>query len=71
MSKQLNVPELYLGLGGGAIAALLLYAIFGGAAIANLVGFLPPAYLSFRALSVSGQVLPLVPFSLGSWILIE
>ncbi|KAI9143745.1 TB2/DP1, HVA22 family-domain-containing protein [Paraphysoderma sedebokerense] len=45
-----SVPKTYLALGISAVTTILIFFNIAGALITNLVGFLYPAYASFKAL---------------------
>ena len=51
MEAQVGVEKFFLAAGGIIAAIGLLFAIGGGTFLVNLVGFLYPAYMSFKALS--------------------
>jgi len=50
VSKQINVPAIYLVGGVFSAVILVLVFLFGAAAVTNLVGFVYPVYMSFKAL---------------------
>ncbi|GJJ68722.1 receptor expression-enhancing protein 5/6 [Entomortierella parvispora] len=50
-----GVPKSYLALGGGALVATLIFFNFAGKLLSNLLGFVYPAYRSFKALESPGK----------------
>ncbi|OQS07295.1 hypothetical protein THRCLA_00705 [Thraustotheca clavata] len=53
LEAQIGVEKFYIFLVGALIAGVLLFVIGGASLISNLVGFIYPAYMSFKALNTN------------------
>ncbi|CAG8473739.1 11818_t:CDS:2 [Paraglomus brasilianum] len=53
VEKRTNVPKTYLALGVGAFMFVLIFFDFAGQLLSNLVGWVYPAYRSFKAIETT------------------
>jgi receptor expression-enhancing protein 5/6 len=53
IEKRTNVPKTYLALGAGAFMFVLIFFDFAGQLLSNLVGWVYPAYRSFKAIETT------------------
>jgi len=54
LEQQTGVEKFYIFCVGALVLGVLLFVVGGANLIANLVGFVYPAYMSFKALSTDG-----------------
>jgi hypothetical protein len=54
LQAQTNVPRVYIALGAGLLVFVFLFFGFGASFFSHLIGFLYPAYASFRAIESKG-----------------
>lgn len=52
IQKQSGIPALYLVMGGAIAFAGILHIIFGPGLLCNMVGFIYPAYASYKAIEM-------------------
>ncbi|DBA00107.1 TPA: hypothetical protein N0F65_000398 [Lagenidium giganteum] len=55
LEKQTGVDKFYIFCAGAVLAGILLFVVGGANLVVNLVGFVYPAYMSFKALSSPGE----------------
>ncbi|EQC42019.1 hypothetical protein SDRG_00864 [Saprolegnia diclina VS20] len=55
LEAQIGVEKFYIFLVGALVAGVLLFVIGGASLISNLVGFIYPAYMSFKALNTDNS----------------
>ncbi|KAF9411438.1 ER membrane protein DP1/Yop1, partial [Podila epigama] len=55
LEKQTGLPKTYLVLGAGAVVSILIFFNFAGRLLSNIIGFVFPAYRSFKALESPGH----------------
>lgn len=54
LEKQTGVDKFYIFVAGALLASILLFVIGGDELVVGLVGFIYPAYMSFKAISTPG-----------------
>eukprot|EP00518_Triparma_eleuthera_P003287 CAMPEP_0182463498 /NCGR_PEP_ID=MMETSP1319-20130603/7392_1 /TAXON_ID=172717 /ORGANISM="Bolidomonas pacifica, Strain RCC208" /LENGTH=191 /DNA_ID=CAMNT_0024663043 /DNA_START=66 /DNA_END=641 /DNA_ORIENTATION=- len=55
LENKFGVPKLYIVGGGAGVLLLVLFFGFGAGMLCNLVGFIYPAYMSFKAIESEGS----------------
>ena len=61
-SEKTKLPKAVIVIGGGLVAAGILWLVFGPGLLTNLVAFAFPAYASFQAIESDGSAFgPLLP----------
>ncbi|CAK4067809.1 unnamed protein product [Aphanomyces euteiches] len=55
LEKQTGVDKFYIFAAGAVVAGILLFVVGGASLISNLVGFVYPAYMSFKALNTDSS----------------
>ncbi len=56
LEQQTGVEKFYIFLAGALLLGILLFVIGGASLIANLIGFIYPAYMSFKALNTEESI---------------
>jgi len=51
LEQQTGVEKFFIAIGGFILTGILLFVLGGGQLVSNVVGFLYPAYMSFKALN--------------------